>query len=98
MIGVWEGRLDLHGKIRSHTWTKLAKTAIKDATEITLQVPASSSDWTVGDEIAIASTSFDYQEAEKRRITKVKASGEEADALLVLELDKALDHGHFAQK
>ena len=63
MIGVWEGKLDIHGRKRPHTWLELAKTADKGASEITINKKKSETDWKIGDEIVIASTSFEYTEA-----------------------------------
>lgn len=49
VIGLWEGRLDIHGRPRTHTWTELAKTAKKDDQKVVLNVKAAECDWTIGD-------------------------------------------------
>lgn len=38
VLGVRQGELDLHGRSRNITWTRLAETAIKNSTTLTLQV------------------------------------------------------------
>jgi hypothetical protein len=71
-IAVRKGELHLVGKERKVTWTMLDKTADIGATEITLQAQLGTGfDWAVGEEIVIASTSFDHNEAETRFITAV---------------------------
>ena len=75
MIGVWEGKLSLHGAERSPSWTQLAKTAPVGALEIILEVQEGSTpDWKLGDEIAIASSSFNFDEAEKRTINSINSN------------------------
>ena len=59
------GFLWLHGKPKDVYWTRLAATANAGDSFIILQVPV---DWRVGDEIVIASTSFETRETEKFRI------------------------------
>ena len=71
-IAVRKGELHLVGKERKVTWTMLDKTANIGDTTITLQSQvAGSFDWAIGEEIVIASTSFDHREAETRFITGV---------------------------
>ena len=55
VIAVRFGILDMHGIKRDVTWTRLAFTAHIGDTEITLLQPT---DWAVGEEIAIATTSY----------------------------------------
>ena len=38
VLGVRQGELDLHGRLRNVTWTRLAETAIKNTTVLSLQV------------------------------------------------------------
>ena len=83
VIGVWEGKLDIHGKKRPHTWLELAQTAKKGATEIVIHKKASETDWKKGDEIVIASTSFEYTEAEKFTIKEVKQTSDDNAYLVV---------------
>jgi hypothetical protein len=79
------GTLNLHGD-RTHTWTKLAKTAAKGAGSIEV---LDASGWRVGDEIVLASTDYDPRQAEKRRITAVRGN--------TLTLDQPLQYMHFGQ-
>jgi hypothetical protein len=79
------GTLNLHGN-RTHTWTKLAKTAEKGATTIEV---LDARGWQVGDEIVLASTDFDPKQAERRTLTAVSGN--------TLTLDKPLDYMHFGQ-
>jgi hypothetical protein len=61
------GTLSLHGD-RTHTWTKLAKTAARGTATIEV---LDASGWRAGDEIVLASTDFDPRQAEKRTIAAV---------------------------
>jgi hypothetical protein len=79
------GTLNLHGN-RTHTWTKLAKTADAGATAIEV---LDASGWQVGDEIILASTDFDPRQAEKRRITAIRGNA--------LTLDRPLEYMHFGK-
>jgi hypothetical protein len=64
-------RIDLTGTARKVQWTELTATAEINATSITVKDDVS--DWRVGDEIVIASTSFEHTEAERRVVTAVGA-------------------------
>jgi hypothetical protein len=79
------GTLNLHGN-RTHTWTRLAKTAEKGATTIEV---LDAREWVVGDEIVLASTDFDPRQAEKRRITAISGN--------TLTLDRPLEYMHFGK-
>src|SRR5690606_1766654 len=79
------GTLNLHGD-RTHTWTKLARTAEAGSNAIEV---LDASGWRVGDEIVLASTDFDPRQAERRTITAVSGNA--------LTLDKALDYMHFGK-
>ena len=79
------GTLNLHGD-RTHTWTKLAKTANAGATSIEV---LDASGWRVGDEIVLASTDFDPRQAERRTITAINGK--------TLTLDRKLDYMHFGK-
>src|SRR5688500_6660157 len=79
------GTLNLHGN-RTHTWTKLAKTAEAGATSIEV---LNASGWGVGDEIVLASTDFNPRQAERRTITAIRGN--------TLTLDKKLDYMHFGK-
>jgi cell surface hyaluronidase len=65
LIGVMSGGvLELHGEQRNG-WTRLASTAAKGATQIGVQ---NASGWRVGDEIVLASTDYNADQAEVFRI------------------------------
>ena len=61
VIGVRFGTLDMHGPVRTPTWTMLESTVEANSTVITLQVAV---DWQVGEQIAIASTDYDARQGE----------------------------------
>src|SRR5688500_10345406 len=79
------GTLNLHGN-RTHTWTKLSKTAETGATSIEV---LNASGWRVGDEIVLASTDYDPRQAERRTITAIRGN--------TITLDKKLDYMHFGK-
>jgi len=91
VIAVRFGTLDMHGVERSKTWTVMDSTAEAGSTQITL---ATAVDWVAGEEIAVAATSYDGREGEKRRIVAVDNSN---PAKPVLTLDEALEFKHFAK-
>jgi hypothetical protein len=80
-----EGILDLHGQARTKTWTSLASTVNVGATTLTVQ---DSVDWTVGEQIVVASTSFEHTEAEVRTITAVSGT--------TLTVSEAFAYKHYA--
>ncbi|MFD0862072.1 G8 domain-containing protein [Sungkyunkwania multivorans] len=71
------GRLELHGK-RKESWTNLATTAEKDATQIILKEPVN---WEVGDKIAITSTGLAtsqtkaWEDVDEVQITNISMDG-----------------------
>jgi cell migration-inducing and hyaluronan-binding protein len=79
------GTLNLHGD-RTHTWTKLSKTAEAGSTSIEV---LDASGWRVGDEIVLASTDFDPRQAERRTITAIRGNK--------ITFDKKLDYMHFGK-
>ena len=79
------GTLNLHGD-RTHTWTKLAKTA--DAGSSAIEV-LNASGWRVGDEIVLASTDFDPRQAERRTIAAISGTA--------ITLDRPLTYMHFGK-
>jgi len=79
------GTLNLHGD-RTHTWTRLAKTAEKGSTSIEVLDAAQ---WKAGDEIVLASTDFDPRQAERRTIAGISGNA--------ITLDKPLDYMHFGK-
>jgi len=68
VLAARSGEVDLHGAVRQPTWTVLQRTAEIGATRITLKGEV---DWRAGEWIAIASTSYDGTEAEKRQIIAI---------------------------
>ncbi len=83
VLGVMGGILEVHGEPRKG-WTRLAQTAAKGATQITV---LDASGWRVGDQIVIASTDFDPRQAEVKTITAIAGN--------TLTLDSALKYPHF---
>ena len=81
--------LNLHGNSRDKvSWTQLGSYAGKGATLIDLAEPVN---WEVGDEIVIAPSGMEAQEAEQRTITNVAAGG------TVITLDEPLTYNHFGK-
>lgn len=67
MMGVLGG-LDLHGKRRGISWTRLAATAASGQNLITLSQPVN---WTAGDEIIITTTDRNLAHTERHRIASI---------------------------
>jgi hypothetical protein len=86
------GTLEMHGIKRTPTWTELDSTVLPGSSKITLHTKV---DWKAGEQIAIASTSYDPREGEKRFITAVDNSN---PAKPVLTLNKPLEYKHFAAR
>jgi len=76
--------VSLIGQSRSTTWTRLANNASQGTNEI---VVAGNIDWVVGDQIVIAPSEYEPDEAEVRTITSV--SGRR------ITLDQDLDYDHM---
>lgn len=68
-MGVYGG-LDIHGKPRNVSWTRLNQTALVGSNNITLIEPV---DWQVGEEIIITTTSFIANQSEVMRITSLSS-------------------------
>ncbi|MGL4612284.1 MAG: G8 domain-containing protein [Trueperaceae bacterium] len=86
VLGVMEGgTLSMIGQART-SWTKLATTAQQGDTTLTLQDAVN---WQVGDQIVIASTDFDYAQAESFTVRRV------ADKTITL--DKPLAYMHYGE-
>lgn len=60
-IGCYNCRFSMYGTPKQYTWTMLGQTVQAGATQIRVEDPV---DWSIGDMIVIASTSFDHNEAE----------------------------------
>jgi hypothetical protein len=89
-IAVKESTLDLHGVKRTPTWTNLNETSLPGQTVIKLTGPL---DWVAGEEIAIASTSYNPREGEKRTILSIDKTDPN---IPIVTLDQPLDFKHFA--
>lgn len=89
-IAVRESILDMHGIARYPTWTVMNETSLPGATQIKLTGPV---DWVAGEQIGIASTSYDPREAEKRTIKAIDKSNPD---IPIVTLDSPLDFKHFA--
>ncbi len=62
VIGVMDGRIELHGTVRGPSWTRLATTAAAGANQLVLERPVA---WRPGDRLVVASTDFDAHQAEE---------------------------------
>ncbi|NOZ38741.1 MAG: LEPR-XLL domain-containing protein [Planctomycetes bacterium] len=79
------GTLSLFGGVET-SWTQLGTTASVGESSITLKEPVT---WDIGDEIVIASTTFDMNEAETRTITNVVGQ--------TVFLDAPLTYTHYGE-
>jgi hypothetical protein len=79
------GTLNLHGD-RTHTWTKLSRTAEAGSTSIEVLNAAG---WRAGDEIVLASTDYDPRQAERRTISAIRGN--------MITLDEPLQFMHFGK-
>lgn len=90
VIAVKESTLDMHGAPRTPTWTLLNETVLPGATVIKLSQAV---DWVAGEQIAIAATSYNGREGEKRTIKSIDKTNVDNP---VITLDLALEYKHFA--
>jgi len=67
-IGCLECKFSMHGEPRVKTWTLLSSTIMVNTAVLTVDDAV---DWRIGEEIVVASTGFDHNEAEQRRITNI---------------------------
>lgn len=79
------GQIRLHG-LRKTSWLRLNQTANKGDTTLTLD---SAPDWQVGDQIVVASTDFDYRQAETFTIAAINGTQ--------ISLDRPLDYMHWGE-
>jgi len=91
VIGVRNGKLDMHGIKRLRTWTEMEKTEEVGSTQITLREEV---DWVAGEYIVIAPTDYEVDHAEKRKILAIDKTIKDKP---VITLDKALEYQHFAE-
>ncbi len=67
-IGCMECKFSMHGTPRVKTWTMITSTInIGDATFSVIDTV----DWKVGEQIVVASTDFDHNQAEQRTIVSI---------------------------
>jgi hypothetical protein len=85
------GEIRLHGQDKT-SWTQLSATAILGSNSITVRDKVKY--WAEGDEVVIASTDFDMNQAEKRTIA---ANGVSADRLTIT-FTSPLTFKHFGEK
>jgi plastocyanin len=86
VLGLRQGTLDLHGRPRAITWTRLAETVYKNESILELVEPV---DWLEDDIIVIASTSKDGNETETASIRSVENSGHR------IILHKPINYTHY---
>jgi hypothetical protein len=91
-IGLRYGTLDMHGVEKTPTWTFMDATVEKGASKITLFEAVN---WVVGDEISVASTSYNGREGERRYITDIDSTTNPDKP--VLTLDRPLEFRHYAE-
>ena len=91
VIALEGGILDIHGKVRSHTWTSLQTTADAGATSIVVQ---GSVDWVAGEVIVIASTDHDHYNSESRTIATALVNTP-APGQTTLTFTEPLKHRHY---
>lgn len=86
VLALRRGSLEMHGRPRNITWTRLAKTAMKNDSVLELMEPV---DWLKDDVIVIASTSKDGNETETANISSVEDGGYK------IVLHSALNFTHY---
>lgn len=85
LLAVTGGKLELHGQNKM-SWLHLAQTAPAGATRIVLEKPVN---WSPGDRLAIASTSFQPLQAEEVKIQAVSGT--------TVTLTQPLKYSHWGQ-
>jgi hypothetical protein len=78
VIGLRFGVLDMHGVPKTPTWTTMESTVEKGASSIQLHEAVN---WAAGDEISVASTSYNPREGERRYIKEIDRSDPEKPIL-----------------
>jgi hypothetical protein len=81
------GSLELFGESET-SWTQLDATALAGSTSVTFKEEVT---WDIGDEIVIASTTFDMNQAETREIVAVSPDRK------TVTLDAPLNHSHYGR-
>lgn len=90
VIGVRNGKLDMHGVKRTPTWTVLESTSLAGSSTLTLREEV---DWVAGERISIAPTDFEVDHAEERLIKSIDKTNPSNP---IITLDKPLDYKHYA--
>lgn len=85
-VGVYNGIFLVYGADHDVSWTRLAKTAKRGQRLLKLKQAI---DWQIGDEIVIASTSYEASEAETGTITGISSNGK------VITLADNLEYKHY---
>ncbi len=80
------GVFEIYADAPKTTWTKLAKNSQAGSNQLTLEM---NPEWKVGDRIVIASTDYNFEQAEERTITAINGA--------VIELDTPLDYLHWGE-
>ena len=86
-IAIRGGLLDIHGVAKTPSWTTLSSTVQAGSSTITLSQAVN---WSQGDSIVIASTSYEFDEAEVRTILSIDATQK------ILTLDAPLAYKHYS--
>lgn len=88
VLGIYEGEMDIHGKIRKPVWTQISKDALKGDKQITLKEEV---DWQIGEFIVIASTDYSPSHCEEREISEIDNSNSKFP---VIKFKTALKYNH----
>lgn len=84
-IACLECKFSMIGQTRNKTWTTIAQTIAAGTNTLTLSEAV---DWKVGEQIVVAATSFDHNEAEMVTITAVNG--------LVLTVNQSFVNSHYS--
>ncbi len=87
LIATNEAQIELHGSEKK-SWTQLSITAEQGANTMSFKEPV---DWEIGDEIIIASSEQDQNQAEQKTIVAISSNGQ------TITLDSPLNYRHFAE-
>jgi hypothetical protein len=90
-IGLRFGVLDMHGVPKTPVWTTMEATVEKGASSIQLHEAVN---WVAGDEIAVASTSYNGREGERRHIKEIDRTNPDRP---ILHLEEPLEFRHYAE-
>ena len=87
----------MHSEVPDILWSTISEKAEKGASTLVLKDNVEEK-WKVGDEIAIASTSFLPQQAEKKTLTNVAGHTLTLDSPLEYDHDYLLEEVYFMNK